>query len=153
MRVAFAGKGAGKTTIAATLARLAGRRGTPVVAIDADSNPNLAAALGVVPSAAAALAGIPAAAVSRKLTGPSLTAAVDDVLAAHGTVAPDGVRLLVMGALPTPARAASAPPTPPSAPCSPTSARHPTRSPWSTSRRRRSTSAVAPPASPTCSSS
>ncbi len=99
MRVAFAGKGgAGKTTIAATLARLAARRGTPVVAIDADSNPNLAAALGVDPSAAAGLAGIPATAVSRKLTGPSLTAGVDDVLAAHGTVGPDGVRLLLMGA-------------------------------------------------------
>ncbi len=99
MRVAFAGKGgAGKTTIAATLARLAARRGTPVVAIDADSNPNLAAALGVGPSTAAALAGIPAAAVSRKLTGPSLTASIDEILTVHGTVAPDGVRLLLMGA-------------------------------------------------------
>jgi CO dehydrogenase maturation factor len=98
MRVAFAGKGgAGKTTIAATVARLIARRGTPVVAIDADSNPNLAAALGVDPAEAAELAGIPADAVSRKLTGPSLTASVDDVLAAHGTVAPDGVRLLLMG--------------------------------------------------------
>ncbi|MDQ3738641.1 MAG: AAA family ATPase, partial [Actinomycetota bacterium] len=57
MRVAFAGKGgAGKTTIAATLARLAARRGTPVVAVDADSNPNLAAALGVDPTTAATLA-------------------------------------------------------------------------------------------------
>ena len=99
MRVAFAGKGgAGKTTIAATLARLAARRGTPVVAIDADSNPNLAAALGVDSSISAGLAGIPAAAVSRKLTGPSLTGTVDEILDIHGTAAPDGVRLLLMGA-------------------------------------------------------
>ncbi|MEO7398330.1 MAG: AAA family ATPase [Ilumatobacteraceae bacterium] len=99
MRVAFAGKGgAGKTTIAATMARLAARRGTTVLAIDADSNPNLAAALGVDPTTAATLAGIPAAAVSRKLTGPSLTISIDDVFADYGTLAPDGVRLLLMGA-------------------------------------------------------
>lgn len=99
MRVAFAGKGgAGKTTIAATLARLAARSDMNVIAIDADSNPNLAAALGVVPSVAAGLGGIPATSVSRKLTGPSLTTSVDEVLAAFGTVAPDGVRLMLMGA-------------------------------------------------------
>lgn len=99
MRVALAGKGgAGKTTIAATIARLAARRGIDVVAIDADSNPNLAAALGMSPAVAASLTGIPAARVSRKLTGPSLTATVEEILAAHGAVAPDGVRLLLMGA-------------------------------------------------------
>lgn len=99
MRVAFAGKGgAGKTTIAATMARLAARRGTPAVAIDADSNPNLAAALGVAPGVAAALGGIPVEIVSRKKTGASLTLNVDEVLAAYGTKAPDGVRLLLMGA-------------------------------------------------------
>lgn len=99
MRVAFAGKGgAGKTTIAATMARLAARRGTTVFAVDADSNPNLAAALGVDPDVGRSLAGIPAAAVSRKLTGPSLTTSVEDVFDAHGTVTPDGVRLLLMGA-------------------------------------------------------
>jgi len=98
MRVAFAGKGgAGKTTIAATMARVAARRGSCVVAIDADSNPNLGAALGVAPAVAAALAGIPVEAVSRKLTGASLTMSVDDILARYGTIAPDGVRLLLMG--------------------------------------------------------
>jgi len=100
MRVALAGKGgAGKTTIAATLARVAARRGTPVVAIDADSNPNLAAALGLAPERATRLVGIPATAVSRKLAaGPGLTLSVDEVLASYGAVAPDGVRLLLMGA-------------------------------------------------------
>jgi len=100
MRVALAGKGgAGKTTIAATLARVAARRGLDVVAIDADSNPNLAAALGVDRAVAAGLGGIPSAAVSRKLSGgPGLTTTVDEVLAGSGTVGPDGVRLLLMGA-------------------------------------------------------
>lgn len=99
MRVAFAGKGgAGKTTIAATLARLAARRAIPVVAVDADSNPNLASALGVSRSTTTGLVGIPSSAVSRKLTGPSLTVSVDDLVTAHGAIAPDGVRLLLMGA-------------------------------------------------------
>ncbi|MEJ7744120.1 MAG: AAA family ATPase [Nocardioidaceae bacterium] len=53
MRLAVAGKGgAGKTTISATLARLAARAGRPVVAIDADANPNLSTALGLPPAAA-----------------------------------------------------------------------------------------------------
>ncbi|MHB2023165.1 MAG: nucleotide-binding protein, partial [Mycobacteriales bacterium] len=44
---AVAGKGGvGKTTIAATAVRLLARSGCEVVAIDADSNPNLAVALG-----------------------------------------------------------------------------------------------------------
>lgn len=100
MRVAFAGKGgAGKTTIAATMARVAARRGIDVVAIDADSNPNLAPALGVDRVVTAGLGGIPASAVSRKLSGgPGLTITVDEVLATSGTTAPDGVRLLLMGA-------------------------------------------------------
>ncbi len=96
MRIAVAGKGgAGKTTIAATLARCVARTGTPVVAIDADSNPNLGLALGAgdVPTTA-----IPTALVSRKLHGPSLTTHLEDVLDAHASVAPDGVRLLHMGA-------------------------------------------------------
>src|SRR5579864_6677829 len=48
MRIAVAGKGgAGKTTIAATLARILARRGYHVSALDDDPNPNLAIALGV----------------------------------------------------------------------------------------------------------
>src|SRR5260370_741647 len=56
VRIAIAGKGgAGKTTLSATLARLCGRAGYPVIAIDADPNPNLATALGVPHDAAPAL--------------------------------------------------------------------------------------------------
>ena len=94
MRVALAGKGGvGKTTIAATLARLAARGGAAVVAVDADSNPNLGAALG----AASLPAPLPTELVSRRLGGPGLSASVADVLDRHAVVAPDGVRLVTMG--------------------------------------------------------
>ena len=48
MKLAVAGKGgSGKTTIAGTLARVMAERGQRVVAIDDDSNPNLALTVGV----------------------------------------------------------------------------------------------------------
>lgn len=99
MRLALAGKGgAGKTTISATLARLVARSGTPVVAIDADANPNLAPALGVPPEVAATLRPVPSSLVSRRIGGGGLLEPVQDVVARHGIEAPDGVRLLGMGA-------------------------------------------------------
>ncbi|MDQ3912794.1 MAG: AAA family ATPase, partial [Actinomycetota bacterium] len=50
MKIAVAGKGgSGKTTIAATLARVLARRGHRVTAIDGDPNPNLGVALGMSP--------------------------------------------------------------------------------------------------------
>ncbi len=99
MRVAVAGKGgAGKTTISATLARLAARAGSRVVAIDADANPNLSVALGVPGDAAAGLGPVPSALVSRRIGGAGLTVSIDDVLDRYALSAPDGVRLLGMGA-------------------------------------------------------
>lgn len=99
MRIALAGKGgAGKTTIAAALARLAAADSEAVVAIDGDSNPNLAAALGVPAAAAAALRPLPTSLVSRRLDGgPALVEDIADVLRAHGLAGPDGIRLLLMG--------------------------------------------------------
>jgi len=48
MKIAIAGKGgSGKTTIAGILTRLLAQRGHEVWAIDADSNPNLGATIGV----------------------------------------------------------------------------------------------------------
>ena len=97
MRVAVAGKGgAGKTTVSATLARLCGRAGYPVIAIDADPNPNLATALGVPPGATALA--LPPSVVSRRLVGHALTDSVTDVLGRYGTAAPDGTLLVVISA-------------------------------------------------------
>ena len=60
MRIAIAGKGGtGKTTIAGTLARALARTGREVLAIDADTNPNLASVLGIPPDSAAAIASLP----------------------------------------------------------------------------------------------
>jgi CO dehydrogenase maturation factor len=51
MKLAISGKGGvGKSTIAATLALLMSRRGQRVLAIDADPDANLAAALGIPPA-------------------------------------------------------------------------------------------------------
>lgn len=104
MKIAIAGKGgSGKTTIAGTLARLLARRGAhDVLAIDADSNPNLALTLGLSRQSSSAI---------RPLTRDVLKRITDDegnqktVLAKtpaeiadeYGVDTPDGVRLLLMG--------------------------------------------------------
>lgn len=99
MRLALAGKGgAGKTTISATLARLAARAGMPVVAIDADANPNLGFALGVEAEAAKTLRPVPASLVSRRVGGAGLLEPVEQVLEQHAVLGPDGIRLVGMGA-------------------------------------------------------
>jgi CO dehydrogenase maturation factor len=98
MRIGIAGKGgAGKTTTSATLARLFARRGMHVVAVDADSNPNLAPALGLAADDVARLGPLPRDLISRKLRGPALTQPLEQVLADHAASAPDGVRMLMMG--------------------------------------------------------
>lgn len=98
MRLAIAGKGgAGKTTISATLARQVARGGRPVVAIDADSNPNLGVALGAAGADPSTATPLPTSLVSRRLDGPSLTSPVRDVVDTYGFAGPDGVRLLHLG--------------------------------------------------------
>lgn len=97
MRVAVAGKGgAGKTTITATMARVAARAGHDVLCVDGDSNPNLAVALGMGDDPASAV--LPTSLVSRRLDGgPALTTALEDVLSTHTVPGPDGIRLTHMG--------------------------------------------------------
>ncbi|CAN5649388.1 carbon monoxide dehydrogenase accessory protein CooC [soil metagenome] len=103
MRIAIAGKGgSGKTTISGTMARLMGRRGLRVVAIDGDTNPNLAQSLGVTAGTSEELVALPGDLLVRKedpnADPPSeLKIPIDEVLDRYGTPAPDGVRLLVMG--------------------------------------------------------
>lgn len=98
MRIAVAGKGgAGKSTIAGTLARLVARRGVPVLALDADPLPGLSFSLGSGPD---------------PVVPPLLQASVQDETGQWGwregvtaasaaqrfaTAAPDGVRLLQSG--------------------------------------------------------
>jgi CO dehydrogenase maturation factor len=99
LRLALAGKGgAGKTTISATIARLAARSGSSVVAVDADANPNLGIALGVPYAVAATLSAVPASLVSRRIGGGGLNKAIGEVLDRYAVNGPDGVRLIGMGA-------------------------------------------------------
>ena len=103
MRVAIAGKGgSGKTTIAGTLARVLAKQGRRVIAVDADSNPNLATVLGIAPASATEIAGLPRTLVRRDLqpdgtTKVTFASDADTVLREYGVDAPDGVRLVVMG--------------------------------------------------------
>lgn len=98
MKLAVAGKGgSGKTTFSATASRLLARSGRDVVAIDADTNPNLHAALGVANEDANRVPFPPTSLVSRSFNGPALSESLDAVLERHTLVAPDGVRLLRMG--------------------------------------------------------
>ena len=105
MRVAIAGKGgSGKTTISGTVARLLAQTGRQVVAVDADTNPNLAATLGLQPDRAREIVALPRSLLKREqqpdgsMVSTFLRDPID-VLDEYGAQAPDGVRLVVMGAV------------------------------------------------------
>ncbi|MDF2956662.1 MAG: CO dehydrogenase nickel-insertion accessory protein CooC1 [Candidatus Alkanophagales archaeon MCA70_species_1] len=100
VKIAISGKGGvGKTTLAGTLARALARDGYEVIAIDADPAMNLASALGVseVPTPISELKDL----IYERTGGYGgvykLNPKVDDVVAKYSAVAPDGVRLIVMG--------------------------------------------------------
>jgi CO dehydrogenase maturation factor len=103
MKVAIAGKGgAGKTTIAGTLARIIAERGQQVVAIDDDSNPNLALTVGVDRNAAATLGGIPRDMLEERTDADGTTRLVlalsaEDFIDRYGVPVRDRLTLLVMG--------------------------------------------------------
>jgi CO dehydrogenase maturation factor len=105
MRIAVAGKGgAGKTTIAATLARLLARRGYHVSALDDDPNPNLAIALGVPMQRVSILDRLPDEALEERSDARGereihLARPFEDVVREHGVEGPDGVGLLRMTGL------------------------------------------------------
>jgi CO dehydrogenase maturation factor len=103
LRVAIAGKGgSGKTTIAGTLSRLLAARGRRVLAVDGDTNPNLAQALGLPPDAAPEVTALPAD-LLRRVEEPDGTARsvlavpVQEVLSRYGRDIDLNIRLLVMG--------------------------------------------------------
>lgn len=109
MKIAVAGKGGvGKTTIVATLARLLGRAGFNVLAIDADPAMNLAATLGIPAAVAKTIVPIsdnPDLVEERTGARPgetsgavfNLTPRVEDLASKFGVPAPDNTRLLVLG--------------------------------------------------------
>ncbi|MDP8967881.1 MAG: AAA family ATPase [Actinomycetota bacterium] len=96
MKLAIAGKGgAGKTTIAGTLARQLARDGYEVLALDNDLNPNLSLTVGIP---AERLADLPTMSpdVVRMVDGRlELAQTLDEIRSAHAMDAPDGVTVLV----------------------------------------------------------
>jgi len=97
MKLAIAGKGgSGKTSISGTLARLFARRGHTVLAIDGDSNPNLALTLGIPPDSIGEIPTLPRDLLVRGEEGVRLKQSLDEVCASHSLRGPDGVTLLVM---------------------------------------------------------
>ena len=102
MKVAVAGKGgSGKTTIAGTLARVLVERGQRVVAIDDDSNPNLALTLGAG-AAVSASTSIPRDLLEERTgadgnTRLELSIPAEDFIDRFGVAVRDNLTLLVMG--------------------------------------------------------
>jgi CO dehydrogenase maturation factor len=102
MRIAVAGKGGtGKTTIAGTLARILARVGRSVLAIDADTTPNLATTIGVR-GGVQAISSLPSNLLERReepggTVRTVFTADPEELIDRYGVLGPDGVRLMVMG--------------------------------------------------------
>lgn len=104
MRIAIAGKGGtGKTTIAGTLARaLARSSAREVLAIDADTNPNLASVLGIPRDQTEEIVTLPRNLMERRTMDDGsvkqfFTGDPEALVGEFGVKGPDGVRLMVMG--------------------------------------------------------
>ena len=103
MKIAIGGKGgSGKTTIAGTLARVFAAAGQRVVALDDDSNPNLAITVGVEAARAAGLPAFPRDFLEERTdaqgeTRLELKIPTDDFIDRFGVHAADNLTLLVMG--------------------------------------------------------
>jgi|SRR5213082_207397 CO dehydrogenase nickel-insertion accessory protein CooC1 len=106
MRIAVVGKGgSGKTTTAATLARLFARRGYSVTAIDDDPNPNLSVALGLSQEQTSRLGRVPREDILEEVEDEQGSATLrlkrpfTEVLEQYGACGPDSVNVLVMTGL------------------------------------------------------
>lgn len=98
MKIAVTGKGgAGKTTIAGTLARLFADRSHQVVAVDADVNPNLGVTLGLDRAAVMAMQPILNALLASGYTHDDPKIPAEELLARYGIPAPGGVTLVATG--------------------------------------------------------
>ena len=92
MRLGISGKGgAGKTTITAVLARTLARQGHQVIAIDCDSDANLAANCGVPEDEVARLRPF----LDRGVRSVPVGKDPVELVADYGLVGPDGVTLLL----------------------------------------------------------
>jgi CO dehydrogenase maturation factor len=92
MKLGIVGKGGvGKTTISALIAQVYAEQGKRVLAIDTDSNPNLAISLGLDPALADSAPVLPRALVVGTGDG-AMTPA--DLLREYGTPTPSQVTLL-----------------------------------------------------------
>ena len=97
MKLAVAGKGgSGKTSISGTMARTLARSGYRVLAIDGDSNPNLALPLGVPAERLNSVPTLPRDLLKRTESGVELSRTLEEICDTHALPAPDGVTLLVM---------------------------------------------------------
>ena len=104
MKIAVAGKGgSGKTTIAGTLSRVLAGRGLPVVAIDDDSNPNLALTVGMGAVSAASLPPLPRDMLEERADPDGsngrleLSIPAEDFIDRFGRPARENLTLLVLG--------------------------------------------------------
>jgi len=103
LKIAVCGKGgSGKTTVAGTMARLLARRGHRVLAVDGDSNPNLAITLGIPPDEAERIPPLPRTLLEQRTDESGATRTVlaeppEVILDRYAVPAPDGIRLVLMG--------------------------------------------------------
>lgn len=97
MKLVIAGKGgSGKTSISGTMARTLARDGHRVLAIDADSNPNLALTIGIPPERMERMPTLPRDLLKRTEHGAELRQTLEEICASHSLTGADGVTLLVM---------------------------------------------------------
>ena len=78
------------------MARILARDGHRVLAIDADSNPNLALTLGIPAERMDQMPTLPRDLLRRTEQGPELSRTLEDVCRTHAMTGADGVTLLVM---------------------------------------------------------
>jgi len=86
-------RGSGKTSISGTMARLLARDGHRVLAIDADSNPNLALTLGISPDRMADMPTLPRGLLRRSDQGAELNQSLEDICRSHSLAGADGERV------------------------------------------------------------
>jgi CO dehydrogenase maturation factor len=105
MKIAVTGKGGvGKTTLAGIVARLLAQQRQRVLALDSDSNPNLAHALGIPREQIAALAAVPMGLTEWREDSDGhayvhLRQPVAQFVTDYAIPAPDGVQLILTGAV------------------------------------------------------